>query len=338
MQVNKFINEVPKVDLHCHLDGSVRIETLYDLYEGKKSHSIEEFKKKVSVNNNNKSLIEYLGKFKYPLAIMQTEENLERIIYELLEDMSKENILYSEIRFAPTLHMEQGLSMEEIIESILKGKTRAEKEYNIKSNIILIGMRNDSSDNIFKILNVGKKYLGKGVVAFDLAGDEANYPLYIHEKSINLAKELGYKVTLHAGETGSIKNIKTALELNTDRIGHGIAAEKSEELVKVLSQSNIPLELCPSSNLQTKAVSNISEYPIKFFMDNNLKVTINTDNRTVSNVTLTDEYKLIERNFNLNMKDIKVLLNNSIDAAFISDAEKNKLKNKVEEVSKKYDL
>lgn len=322
--------EIPKIELHCHLDGSVRVETMYELLleQGEISPmEMEQFEQMVRVKEDCKSLKEYLEKFKYPLKVMQRKEYLERITYELLEDLSLQNVKYVEIRFAPFLHMEEGLTFNEIVESVLRGMEKGQEEFGILSNVILICMRHEGVENSIEIVERGEKYLGKGVVAVDLAGNEADFPPEIHKEAFQLAFKKGYNITVHAGETGTEENIVKSIELlHADRIGHGIAAIKDPNIMELIKDRGIHIEMCPISNLQTKAVKTIEEYPIRDFFDEGLNITVNTDNMTVSNTSLYKEYQLLMDKFGFSMDGIYTLIDNSIKAAFLPEEDKNRLR------------
>lgn len=334
--MNQILKEIPKIELHCHLDGSVRPETMYELLnkEGKKLEvkDIKEFKKLVMIKEECKSLKEYLEKFKYPLKVMQEEENIERITYELLEDLSKENVKYIEIRFAPSLHMEEGLTFDEVVNSVLKGMDRAKFDFNILSNGILICMRHEPVETSRQIVECGIKYLNKGIVAIDLAGNEHDFPPEIHRDAFQLAYEKGYNITIHGGETGIAENIPKSIKyLHAKRIGHGVAAIKDEKIMELLKDKEIFLEMCPTSNLQTKSIDSIENYPIRKYLEKGIKVTINTDNTTVSNTSLEKEYKLLIEKLNFTIEDILKLIDNSIEGSFLLRQEKEVLRKVVQD-------
>ncbi len=329
--MREILGKIPKIELHCHLDGSVRPETMYELMlqqgENLETKDIKKFEKLVSVREECDSLIEYLKKFSYPLKVMQKGENIERITYELLEDLSKQNVKYVEIRFAPFLHMNDDLTFDEVVESVLKAMGRAKKDLNILSNAILICMRNQSLENSLKVVEYGEKYLGKGVVAVDLAGNEQDFPPEMHKEAFELAHKKGYSITIHGGETGIVENIPKSIELlHAKRIGHGIAAIKDPKVMELLKEKNIFLEMCPTSNLQTKAVDSIKNYPIRKYLELGIGVTINTDNTTVSNTSLAKEYELLMDKLNFSMEEILKLIDNGVEAAFISREEKEDLR------------
>lgn len=324
--MKNILRKLPKIELHCHLDGSVRPKTMYELLQ----HEDEEiekmgfgkFKKLIRVEKDCPSLNDYLKKFSYPLKVMQNRENIERITYELMEDLSRQNVKYVEIRFAPFLSMEGGLNFDEVVESVLEGMNRGKKDFGIRANGILISMRHDEEEKSLEVVKQGEKYIGKGIVAVDLAGSE-DFPPEIHKEAFQLAHKLGYHITVHAGETGISENIVKSIELlKAERIGHGIAAAKDPKVMKLIKEKEVFLEMCPISNLQTKAINNIEDYPIMDFMNKGLKVTVNTDNTTVSNTTLEREYELLIDKLNFTLEDIVVLVLNSVEAAFINKKEK----------------
>lgn len=324
--------KLPKIELHCHLDGSVRPETIIELakIEGIKlpSYDIETIKNIMIAPMECTSLNEYLEKFEIPVAIMQSKENLKRITYELMEDSAKENIKYIEIRFAPLLHTNKGLSSEEIIQSVLEGIKEGEKNYDIKGNLILSFLRHMPAETIYEVIEAGKKYLGDGVVAIDLCASEDKGFCEKFIQPFLLGKEYGYKVTIHAGETGIGENVLDAVQmLGAERIGHGIHIKNCKEAYDIVKEKNIVLEMCPTSNVQTKAVDSFEVHPILDFHKDGIKVTINTDNRTVSNTTLTKEYHVIKDNFNIDLDIYKNIYFNSVNAAFIDCQTKENLKN-----------
>ena len=329
--------KLPKIELHCHLDGSVRPETIIELakIEGIKlpSYDIETIKNIMIAPMECTSLNEYLEKFEIPVAIMQSKENLKRITYELMEDSAKENIKYIEIRFAPLLHTNKGLSSEEIIQSVLEGIKEGEKNYDIKGNLILSFLRHMPAETIYEVIEAGKKYLGDGVVAIDLCASEDKGFCEKFIQPFLLGKEYGYKVTIHAGETGIGENVLDAIQmLGAERIGHGIHIKNCKEAYDIVKEKNIVLEMCPTSNVQTKAVDSFEVHPILDFHKDGIKVTINTDNRTVSNTTLTKECHVIKDNFNIDLDIYKNIYFNSVNAAFIDCQTKENLKNLLTEL------
>jgi len=317
----------PKIDLHCHLDGSLRAETVLELLKKDGIEHSDKIKEDLVAPKNCGSLDEYLEKFDLPLKVMQTIENLERVSYELFEDAAKENVKYLEVRFAPQQHKRENLTTSEIITAVLKGMKRAEEQYEIKGNYILSCMRHMSSESATKIIEEGKKFIGRGVVGVDLCGSEEKGFCNKFIEPMKKAREYGYHITIHAGETGYGENVADAIVLlGAERIGHGVFIEKDTLAYELVKEKRIPLEICPTSNVQTKAVEGYKGHPLYSFYKDGINITINTDNRTVSDVNMTSEYKQTSEIFSLILEDYKEIYMNSVEAAFIGRSEKEKLK------------
>jgi adenosine deaminase len=326
----KFQN-LPKIELHCHLDGSVRPETIIDIAKEEgisiPYYDIENIKKEVTAPEECKSLDEYLKRFELPNLVMQSKESLRRITFELLEDCAKENVKYIEVRFAPLLHIAKGLSVEEVIESVITGIKDAEAKYDIKGNVILSCMRFMSVDRAFEVVEAGKKYLFKGVVAIDLCAAEGEGFCEKFIEPIALARDYGYRVTIHAGETGIGKNVLEAVELlGAERIGHGVFIKDCIEAYNIVKDKGITLEMCPSSNIQTKAIDAFKNHPIYDFHKDGIRVSVNTDNRTVSDTNMTKECDVLLREFNITFEEYKEIYLNSVDAAFAPNETKEWLR------------
>jgi adenosine deaminase len=322
---------MPKIELHCHLDGSVRPETIIDIAkrEGIRIPSFdqEKIKKELIAPLDCESLDEYLKKFSIPNSVMQSKANLKRITFELFEDAAKENVKYMEVRFAPLLHTRKGLSVEEIIQSVLTGMKEAEEQFDIKGNIILSCMRTMSVESAFEVVEKGKVFLGEGVVAIDLCASEEEGFCGDFVEPIALAREYGYRVTIHAGETGIGKNVLEAVEwLGAERIGHGVFIKDCVEAYNIVKEKQIVLEMCPTSNVQTKAVNQFSDHPIYDFHRDGIKVTVNTDNRTVSDTTMAKECDLVSNEFAMSREEYKQIYMNSVQASFANGKTKEELK------------
>ena len=327
------LEKIAKIDLHCHLDGSLRKNTVFELLKNTDKYNnltFEEIERQLTPPANCSSLDDYLKAFILPIAVMQTKENLERVSFELFEDAAKENVKYLEVRFAPQNHREEGLSYEEIIESVIKGMKKAEEKYDIKGNYILSCMRHMSVESAVEVIESGVKFLGKGVVATDLCGGE---PLDFASKFIKpmkIAKKLGYHITIHAGETGFGQNVTDAIELlGAERIGHGIFISTDKRAYDLVKEKNIPLEICPTSNVQTKGVCGYEKHPLYDFYKNHINITLNTDNRTVSNTSMTREIVETKRAFNISEMEYRDIYLNSVEAAFLSKEEKDRLRAKI---------
>lgn len=321
------IKNLPKIELHCHLDGSLSLETIKKILPSEKLPSTDsDILKLLKVSDNCKNLSEYLEKFKLPLMGLQNSENLELAAYNMIKDVSMENLKYIEVRFAPTLSTNGGLSIGEVIESVIRGLKKGENEFGVYINCIVCGMRQDSYETNINMLKIAKDFLNYGVCALDLAGDEIKFPTKNHVDLFKYAKNINFPFVIHSGETGNIENVTLAVELGAKRLGHGIALRKDKELIKVVKSKKIGIEMCPSSNIQTHAVEDYNEYPMGMFLVNDLLVSVNTDNRTVSNTTMTHELEIVEKLYGKEINDlIKKIYDNSVITSFADDSIKNYL-------------
>jgi len=338
------IRKIPKVDLHCHIDGSVRVSTIKEIAElqGYKlpTYDVEELKKYVTVSKDCRSLSDFLKRFEVFYPILKDTLALERITYELIEDAYKENIVYLEARFAPVLQSKKDLSMEEVLKSVLKGKEKAEKNFSVKTGIILCVYRGTEKESWFETVELANKYKREGVCGIDLAGDESMYRAEIYKDAFDLAKRYSLNITVHAGEAAGPESIKDAIDkLYARRIGHGVKLEKDKFLYERVKEAKIPLEMCPTSNIQTEVVSTYREHPLKRYYEDGIRTTVNTDDRGVSDIDLTHEWKVVIDKIGMKFEDLLDMNINSIEAAFLKSEEKEKIKeyiqNKTAEVLKK---
>ena len=321
------MKNLKKIDLHCHLDGSLSEETIQKMAQnnGILLPEREELFQRLCAGDDCQDLKEYLDCFEIPLSLLQTEENLEEAVRSLLKDAAKENTLYMEIRFAPLSSVSGGLSCEQVIAAAVNGLKKGRKESGVEGNLILCAMRHTDPAENLEILKAGEKFLGEGVCGVDAAGNEAAFPITGQKRFFEEAKYQGFPFTIHAGECGSAESIRDALALGASRIGHGIAARKDPELIKELRERQIPLEMCPISNLQTKAAKSAAEYPFREFLGAGLCVTINTDNRMVSGTSMTRELSWLSKEFRLTKEEAEGLMRNAAKAAFAPEEIKKRL-------------
>ena len=313
------IIKLPKVELHCHLDGSLSREFV------EKRLGRQVGKEELSVSNDCTSLAEYLEKFDLPGQCLQDEEGLEEAGYDVLRSMKQENVIYSEIRFAPLLSETDNMNCNKVIEAVLRGLERGKKEFGIDFGLIVCAMRHHSTEDNMRMIKTAREYLGSGVCAADLAGAEALYPMSEFMDIFTETKKMGMPFTLHAGECGNPQNVIDSINVGAGRIGHGIAMRGNQEIRKMAKKAGIGIEMCPISNLQTKSVNSMAEYPMREFLDAGLKVSVNTDNRTVSNTSLTKELEFIQKNYGIRDEEILQMMKNAIDTAFADDSIKDKI-------------
>ena len=322
-----------KIDLHCHLDGSIPVGTFIKLA---KDSDIElpqicdiEFLK-ISAPKDCQSLKQYLECFDLPGKCLQTKTHLYEAAKSEILAAAQDDVVYIELRFAPLLHTLHGLKVPEILESVISGvrdgcaEVKATGHY-IEGNVIVCGMRHEPVEKNAKMLKECADFIGHGLCGVDIAGNEADFPPMTQKALFDLAKDLKLPATIHAGECGSVSNVLDAAALGARRIGHGIALAKDAKARQYCRGNGIFLELCPTSNLQTKAVLQWSDYPFRLFMTEGLGVTVNTDNRTVSQTTMREEYELLRRHCGMTPEDEAMIYQNSIAAAFADDHVKNKL-------------
>lgn len=310
------LKDLAKVELHLHLDGSLNLADL----SKRLGLSEEDVADKLQSNGRDKSLKDYLKRFELSIEVLQDKETLFLMTKKLLEDLIEDNVIYAEIRFAPLLHTKT-MTTEEVIETVLSA-LESEK---IKTGLILCMMRHHSLKENKQLIDLAAKYANLGVVAVDLAGSESEYPLDEFKSLFDYANELSVSYTIHAGEAASYESVDTAILMGSKRIGHGIRSIESLSTINRLLKNNVCLEICPTSNLDTKVVESYDQHPIKEIARLGIKYCINTDNKTVSNISLTEEYQRLIDNKLLSLKQIIESNKTAIKASFLSDKEKEKL-------------
>lgn len=312
------------MDLHLHLDGSQPLSSVKELaaMQGIDIPCDEELLKLIRVSPDCRDLTEYLEKFAFPLSLMQTEKAISASVYNLCRELESQGLIYCEIRFAPQLHCDKGLTQAQVIEAAIEGAKKA----SIPCSLILCCMRGrDNRDKNLETVKLAKEYLGDAVKAVDLAGAEALFPTEDFRELFELAKELEIPYTIHAGEAAGSESICEALSMGAKRLGHGVNSYKDEVLMERLAVENILLELCPTSNLHTCIFDHIAQYPIRAFLEKGVKFSINTDNMAVSATNLLKEWELIAKTFELNDAQMKEIALNTAKAAFADGSTKAKL-------------
>ncbi len=322
-----FIEKLPKTDLHVHLDGSLRLDTIIDLA---KKHSVklptfdrDELFKLIYAGEICQSLEDYLKAFDVTLAVMQTEESLERSAFELAEDAWNEGVRHIEVRYAPMLHTREGLRLTTVVEAVLRGLRMAKRTYGIRYGLILCGIRSMSSESSIRMAELCIAFKNRGVVGFDLAGSEVNNPAALHRNAFQLILNNNINCTAHAGEAYGPESIAQAIhKCGAHRIGHGTRLIENGDLLNYVNDHRVALEVCPSSNIQTKAAESWDAHPVDFFVDYGLRVSINTDNRLVTDTTVSKELWLCHQHYGWSLDTIKEVLVAGFKSAFISYREK----------------
>ena len=320
----------PETDLHLHLDGSLSIDVVKTLADrigydfGGKN-----VKELLSVGKTCESLPDYLKCFDLPGILLQTEEALEYAACDLVKRLAGQGLVYAEIRFAPQLHKQKGLTQGQAVEAVVKGVRTGCKETGIYAGVLLCAMVNGSDAENEETMELAKAFCKEkavnGVVGADIAGPEGFVPMAHFEGMFKRVYQAGVPFTIHAGECGDYENVVRAVAFGAKRIGHGCAAIQSEECMRLLEREKITLEMCVVSNLQTKAVAGIEDHPLKKFFDRGIRVTYNTDNMTVSATSLEREAELITRKLGFREEDLRKMNEYAVEGAFAGEEVKRKI-------------
>jgi adenosine deaminase len=325
------IKRLPKVELHDHLDGGVRPQTLVELAEQYKIELPEKDPGKLADwfhrGADRKSLGLYLQGFATTLSVMQTEEALERIARETIEDLAEDNVVYVEIRFAPVLHLQGNLNLEKVVQSVLRGLEAGQKKTGVQYGLILCAMRDQTVS--LETAELAVAFQEKGVVGFDLAGDEYGHPPKKHLDAFNFIRRMNFNITIHAGEAFGMESIWQAIQYcGAHRIGHatrlledmsiqGNRIEKMGSLAHFIRDKRIPMEMCLSSNIHTGAAASLDAHPFPIYYRNDFRVFLCTDNPLMSNTTLGNELLLAVNHYNLDLRDLEKITINAMKSAFI---------------------
>jgi adenosine deaminase len=310
---------LPKIELHCHLDASVRVATVAELGRRIGLNLPTALEPALVAPEICSDLADYLVRIDLALEVMQHRDHLVRISREVVEDLAVDGTIYGEIRFAPQLHLRNGLTMQEVLNAVDEGLKQGERQTGMKTGLIVCCLRHESGERSLEIAKLAVNNRDK-VCALDLAGDEARYIGAPHAEAFALAKREGLRRTVHAGEAAGPESIREALDLlGAERIGHGVRIDESSELQERAKAARLPLEMCPLSNVQTRAANSLTEHPIDRLFRKGLHVTVNTDCRTVSFTTLTKEFERLENTFHWGVAEFHQCQRNSAEAAFVSD-------------------
>jgi adenosine deaminase len=321
---------LPKAELHLHLDGSVRPRTVLELAlkDGVPlpSSDLKKLEAHLEASDDCSSLVEYISFFELPIAVMQTVAALQRVTYELCEDLAKDGVRYAEIRYGPWLHVARGLSLADVIRATLEGWRAGQKETGLEGGLITTAIRTMPASQNLSLAQVAGRFVGEGVVGFDLAGDEAGHPPVIHQDAFRVARSLGLSLTIHAGEGAGAESVRQAISLGATRIGHGIRAQEDPEVVAMAREEGIQFDTAPTSNMQTKAVRRLEDHPLRRFFQAGIKVTISTDSRTVSRTTLTQEFRRAKDRIGCTRGEIWAMNLQALDGGFADPASRAELR------------
>ena len=321
MLTTDHLRRIPKAELHCHLDGSVRPETLLELGREYKvpmpRNSTEELRDFMLVSDA-KSLEDYLKRFEVTVSVMQTAEAIERIAYELGADAAADGVRYIEVRNAPILNSRGKLDMGEALEAQINGLARAEKDHGVIARSIVCSLRQLPPETSLELAQLAVAYKEKGVVAFDLAGGEAGFPASAHSDAFAYARKHNLAVTIHAGEGDGARSVRDAVhKCGANRLGHATRLIEDPELTQYVNDRRIGLEICLTSNVQTHAAKSYETHPLRQYFDRGMNLTLNTDNRLMSGTTLTDEYVYAAKRLDFNFDELCTMALNGFESAFL---------------------
>ena len=323
------LERLPKAELHCHLDGSLRASTMLELARDSRvsmpcddAEALADY----MLVRDAKSLEDYLTRFETTLAVMQTAESLERVAFELAEDAAREGVRYLEVRYAPILNVRSGLSLGEAVEAPLRGLARAQREHDIVARVLICSLRHLPPATSLDLARLAVEFRDAGVVGFDLAGGEAGHPAALHAEAFAHARAHGLACTCHAGEGDGAQSIWQAVhQCGATRIGHATRLFEDQALSDAVNASRITLEICLTSNVQTHAAASYASHPLRQYFDQGLNVVLNTDNRLMSGVTLVDEYQHAVRELDFTFDELARMALNGFESAFLPAAERDRL-------------
>lgn len=324
------IRRLPKAELHCHLDGSMRPRTVLELAaeQGVKlpTTNLAKLTRLMQAGKRTRNLGDYLKIFDLTLSVLQQKEALYRTAYELVEDCAEENVRHLEVRYSPILHRKKRLPFPDIVDPVIAGLRDAGAKHNVSTGVIICGIRSMSPKVSFQLAELAVAYKGRGVLAFDLAGQERDYPAKAHREAFQLILKHNINSTVHGGEAFGAASIAQALHYcGAHRIGHGTRLKEDPDLLRYVRDHRIPLEMCLSSNIQTRAVNRIQDHPCGEYFRQGLRVTLNTDNRLMSATTVSEEIALAARAFKFSPYELKRIIINGFKSAFLPYPQKARM-------------
>ena len=327
------LKDLAKAESHCHLEGSISLGVIHQLAEmANITVSDKELKQLVVAPENAESLMDYFKTFDFVRPLLQTKEALHLAAYDVARQAAQENVIYTEIRFAPEVSMDEGLSASETVEAVLAGLKQAEEDFGIVAKVLVCGMKQSPKEVTRDIFEHVVELAEKGLVGFDFSRNELDFPPAQLANLIKETQALGLPMTFHAGECGCAHYIADSIAHDIKRIGHSTAIYNQPELIQEFIEKGVTaeLELCLTSNLQTKAAKSLDEFPFLALKNAGAKITINTDTRTVSDTNLTKEYTLFVKHFGVSVADFLAFNKNAIQASFTNEAQKAELLSKID--------
>jgi len=329
--IEQFVLEIPKVELHLHIEGAIPLKTLFDFIQKRGGEAsiknLDDLRKKLIYTD----FAHFIDLWVWKNTFIKEEKDFEEIAYQVLCNLSKQNVKYVEAHYAPGDYWRQGLSEQGITECLIKGMKRAHDDFGIGCELILDICRDNGPEKGMERLNMLTPYLGKGLIGIGLGGSEQTFPADPYADVYKEARERGFRLTAHAGEAAGSKSIWTVIEkLGVERIGHGTRANEDPQLISLLKQKQIPLEICVISNVRTGVCDSIEAHPIGQYFKQGLMVTVNSDDPVMFNTTISQEYLVLVEKLGFTINDLKRLSMNGIKASFMSDNDKKLMEDQFE--------
>ncbi|MCJ7725426.1 MAG: adenosine deaminase [Acidimicrobiia bacterium] len=332
------VPQLPKVLLHDHLDGGLRPSSVLALAGAAGYRGLPAADESTLAawfdQSTSASLVEYLDAFGQTIAVMQQPSALHRVAREAIVDLASDGVVYAEIRFAPSLHMQQGMTGAEVVRAVLDGLEEAEEITGTVARVIIDAMRHEQGS--VEAARIAAGFAGRGVVGFDLAGPEAGFPASGHREALAIARGAGLRITIHAGEAAGPLSIADALDSGAERLGHGVRivedmVVRDGEVVELgptagrVHREGIALEMCPYSNVHTRAVASAGEHPARILLKAGFNVTLNTDNRLMSNTSMTREFEFADSILGFSDADLRQVTDNALQAAFCDESTRSRI-------------
>ena len=325
---NMDYNRQPKIELHLHLDCSLSYEVVMQLNP---AITFDEYKASFIAPAKCNDLADYIIRSVKGFELMQTREQLRHVTLDLFKQLKADNVIYAEIRFAPLLHLMQGLTPAGVVETVNAAVEEGIKRFDVEAGLILCTLRHYSEEQSMETVQLVNQFKGTRVVGFDIAADEAGFSIKNHIKAFEFANANNIPCTAHAGEAKGAESVWETLKyLHPKRIGHGVRSAEDPKLLAFLKENNIHLEVCPTSNVQTNVFTGIEDHSANEIFNSGVSMSLNTDARTISNVTLADEYRLMEKVFQWDKANFKKCNLEAIEHAFAGKEIKEKVRKKIE--------
>lgn len=331
VQFRQWMTEMPKAELHTHVEGAVRPQTILDIAEEYKlplpAPTVEELKEKIGMRQGE-DLLAFLKKFDHFRFVFDQPETLQRLAYECIEDNARENISYTELRINPRKNLAK-VSIDQVLDSVLEGMDKAKKDLGVDGRLIASINRSYPVESAMDIARAAVARKDRGIVGLDLAGDEVNHPAAKFKDVFDYAKENGLHITVHAGEARGPESILQAVQVcHAERIGHGVRLQEDPAAMQILKEKGTVLEMCPESNKLLNVTPDLKAYPLKTYLNYGIPVTLNTDDRHIFDVNLAHEFTSLAVNTGLSLQELQKVAMNAVDAAFLPAEEKVELRNR----------